>query len=133
MITRTQLAYFIAPKSGPVRRMETLHDATQALLNDLPYGFQKPRHWLDAGLLVVRASETGLRADILRATDALFDALSHEGWMGRNSVSAKAIGARTRVRRWLTASRGSRKLSLREVTGAATVRLRQSISGKIVN
>jgi hypothetical protein len=87
MITRTQLAYFIAPKSGPVRRMETLHDATQALLNDLPYGFQKPRHWLDAGLLVVRASETGLRADILRATDALFDALSHEGWLERNSVS----------------------------------------------
>jgi hypothetical protein len=67
--------------------METLHDATQALLNDLPYGFQKPRHWLDAGLLVVRASETALREDILRATDALVEALSRDGWMGQNSIT----------------------------------------------
>jgi hypothetical protein len=32
------LAYTISPRSGPLRRMETLLDVNQALLNELPKG-----------------------------------------------------------------------------------------------
>jgi hypothetical protein len=37
-----QLAYTITPKSGPMRRMETLLDANRALSNDLPRELFKP-------------------------------------------------------------------------------------------
>ena len=82
------LAYEIAPTSGPVRRMVTLADVRSALVYDLPPGTTKQRHWLDAGLLVVAASESGKPADIRAATDALCDALDVEGWLSAASAEA---------------------------------------------
>jgi hypothetical protein len=75
------LAYEIAPKSGPVRKMVTLADVRSALVYDLPPGTTKQPHWLNAGLLVVAASESGRPTDIRVATDALADALDVEGWL----------------------------------------------------
>src|SRR5262245_55794522 len=75
------LAYEIAPLSGPVRRMVTLADVRTAMVYDLPPGTTKLPHWLNAGLLVVAASESGRQSDILAATDALADALDVEGWL----------------------------------------------------
>jgi hypothetical protein len=83
MLTQAELSMAITPKSGPVRRMVTVHDAVQALLFDLPYPGAKPPHWVEAGLLVVRAAETLAETDIARATDALVKALEREGWMSR--------------------------------------------------
>ena len=88
MHARKQLTFFVVPRSGPVRTLETLGDATQALLNDLPYGMRKPPHWLEAGRLVLRATETGLPADIRAATEALLRAIVHEGWMERGDRGA---------------------------------------------
>ena len=81
----TPLAYTITPKSGPMRRMETLLDANRALTNDLPKGFLKRDHWLAAGKLLVHAAETGRDADIKRATDELLNAVESEGWMNRDA------------------------------------------------
>jgi hypothetical protein len=78
-----QLAYTITPKSGPMRRMETLLDANRALSNDLPTGLLKRDHWLAAGKLLVHASETGAAADVQMATDELVKAIEREGWMSR--------------------------------------------------
>jgi hypothetical protein len=75
------LAYEIAPKSGPVRKMVTLADVRSARVYDLPPGTTKQPHWLNAGLLVVAASESGRPTDIRVATDALADALDVEGWL----------------------------------------------------
>jgi hypothetical protein len=85
MLINTALAFFISPKSGPVRRMEMLSDAVQALLNDLSCGQRKQRHWLDAGLLLVRAAESRTKTDVAAATDALYAALVQEGWMDRSA------------------------------------------------
>ena len=77
----TPLSYEVTPKSGPVRRMVTLADVRTAMVYDLPPGTTKQRHWLDAGLLVVAASESGKQSDVRVATDALCDALDVEGWL----------------------------------------------------
>jgi hypothetical protein len=77
------LAYKIAPKSGPMRVMETLLDANQALLNDLPKGSLRQPHWRAAAQLLARASETGEQADIQDTTAALLRAIEQEGWMTR--------------------------------------------------
>ena len=78
-----QLAYTITPKSGPMRRMETMLDANHALTNDLPEGFLKRDHWLAAGKLLVQASETGAEKDVKQATEELVKAIEREGWMSR--------------------------------------------------
>jgi hypothetical protein len=75
------LAYVISPKSGPVRQMQTLHDARSAMVHDLPPGSTKRPHWLHAGQRVVAASESGSEEDVRVATDALLAALEAEGWM----------------------------------------------------
>ena len=82
------LSYEIAPTSGPVRKMVTLADVRSAMVYDLPRGTMKRPHWLDAGLLVVAASESGKQSDIRVATDALCDALDVEGWL---SAPAPAV------------------------------------------
>jgi hypothetical protein len=82
------LSYEITPKSGPVRKMATLADVRTAMVYDLPPGTTKQPHWLNAGLLVVAASETGKLTDIRVATDALADALDVEGWLSAAPVSA---------------------------------------------
>ena len=80
-------SYEITPTSGPVRKMATLADVRTAMVYDLPPGTTKQPHWLNAGLLVVAASESGKVSDIRIATDALADALDVEGWLSA-SVSA---------------------------------------------
>jgi hypothetical protein len=82
------LAYEITPKSGPVRKMVTLADVRSAMVYDLPPGTTKLPHWLNAGLLVVAASESGKSTDIRVATDALCDALDAEGWMSAAPINA---------------------------------------------
>ena len=82
------LTYEIQPKSGPVRRMETLADVRTAMVYDLPPGTTKQPHWLSAGMLVVAASESGKQGDIHAATDAITDALDVEGWLSAASVTA---------------------------------------------
>ena len=84
-----QLAYTITPKSGPVRRMETLLDANQALLNDLPKGFLQRPHWHAAAVRLAHASETGDKIDIREVTDALLRAVEREGWMTRPAPERK--------------------------------------------
>lgn len=76
-----ELAYFITPKSGPMRPLQTLRDASSALLDDLSSKCRHQPHWLHAGRLVLFASETGAPDDIQAATDALLNALVTEGWM----------------------------------------------------
>jgi hypothetical protein len=51
----TLLTFVITPKSGPLRKMVTLHDAQQALIADLPPGYLKRAHWLRAGKALVTA------------------------------------------------------------------------------
>jgi hypothetical protein len=77
------LVFRISPKSGPMRSMDTLLDANQALLHDLPKGFLRRSHWLAAGNLLVKAAESGGDADIEEATDELLKAIESEGWMSR--------------------------------------------------
>jgi hypothetical protein len=84
------LTYEITPKSGPMRRLVTLADVRTAMVYDLPKGTTKQPHWLNAGLLVVAASESGKQSDIRVATDALCDALDVEGWLSTSPVPAKA-------------------------------------------
>jgi hypothetical protein len=84
-----QLAYTISPKSGPLRRMETLLDANQALLNDLPKGFLQQPRWRDVARCLVRASETGAEPDIREVADAILDAVEREGWMTRDGPAPR--------------------------------------------
>ena len=81
------LAYTVTPKSGPMRQLRSLEDARSALINDLPADRKKAPHWLQAGLLVVEASESGAAADIAAATEALVKALDAEGWMTRSPAA----------------------------------------------
>jgi hypothetical protein len=81
MFWNEPLTYVISPKSGPVRQMQTLHDARSAMVHDLPPGSTKRPHWLHAGQCLVAASESGSQEDIRMATDALLAALEMEGWM----------------------------------------------------
>jgi len=82
------LAYEVTPKSGPVRKMVTLADVRTAMVYDLPRGTTKQPHWLNAGMLVVAASESGNQSDIRVATDALCDALDVEGWLSSSPLNA---------------------------------------------
>jgi hypothetical protein len=61
--------------------MVTLADVRSAMVYDLAPGTTKQPHWLNAGLLVVAASESGKQSDIRDATDALIEALEVEGWL----------------------------------------------------
>jgi hypothetical protein len=76
--------------------MEMLSDAVQALLNDLSYDQRKQRHWLDAGLLLVKATESPTKTNIEAATNALFAALVQEGWMERSGEGDLDQGAEMR-------------------------------------
>ncbi|MEZ5785135.1 MAG: hypothetical protein R3D62_01315 [Xanthobacteraceae bacterium] len=76
-----ELAYFITPKSGPVRPLQTLRDASSALLDDISSKCRRQPHWMRAGRLVLIACETVAADDVQAATDALLNALVTEGWM----------------------------------------------------
>ena len=91
MYWNKELTYWITPKSGPIRSMETLLDANHALSRDLPRTFLKRAHWLVAGGLLVRAAETGRDKDIRRATDGLVKAIELEGWMDRVGAAARTV------------------------------------------
>jgi hypothetical protein len=78
-----KLAYTITPKSGPLRAMETLLDANHALSKDLPLSYLRRPHWLAAGKLLLRASESGDEDDIRDACEELIKAIDEEGWMSR--------------------------------------------------
>jgi hypothetical protein len=91
MYWNKDLTYWITPKSGPIRSMETLLDANHALSRDLPRTFLKRPHWLGAGALLVRAAETGRDKDIRRATDGLVKAIEHEGWMDHLRAAARTV------------------------------------------
>jgi hypothetical protein len=78
-----KLAYTITPKSGPMRSMETLLDANHGLSKDLPMGYLKRRHWLEAGRILVEAADTGSVPIIREATEKLLAAIELEGWMTR--------------------------------------------------
>jgi hypothetical protein len=77
----TLLSFVITPKSGPLRKMVTLHDAQQALIADLPLGFLRRAHWLKAGKALVTAAETGKSKDIEWAFESIVAALDEEGWL----------------------------------------------------
>jgi hypothetical protein len=80
------LPFPIAPKSGPMRRMETLSQMNKALTKDLPFRQLCQPRWQQAARLVVLAAETGLAEDIQLACDAVVEALDHEGWMTAEPV-----------------------------------------------
>lgn len=87
-----ELAYFVTPKSGPMRPMRTLIDANRALLDDLPFGCRRRPHWAAFGRLLLIAADTTSIIDVRLATDALVRALEVEGWMTR-ARPAPPIGA----------------------------------------
>jgi hypothetical protein len=64
-----------------MRPLQTIRDASSALLEDISTACRRQPHWMHAGRLVLIASETGLPHDIQAATDALLEALIAEGWM----------------------------------------------------
>ena len=82
------LAYTIAPRSGPFRVVSSLRDANHALTQDLPISYFRRSHWKAAGWQLVRAAETGSSADIDVATESLLQALITEGWMNRETACA---------------------------------------------
>jgi len=82
-----ELTYWITPKSGPMRGMETLIDANHALSQDLTKFYLKRPHWIEAGKLVVQAAETGSDEDVQLATDELLRAIEIEGWMTHGRVA----------------------------------------------
>ena len=86
-----ELAYWISPKSGPLRSLGTLLDANHALSQDLPRTFLRRPHWLAAGAFLVQAAESGSDKDIQRATDGLLRAIELEGWMNRVHAAAPSI------------------------------------------
>jgi sugar/nucleoside kinase (ribokinase family) len=79
-----ELAYTITPKSGPMRRMETLLDANRAFVQDLPRALFKKPDWLHVGKLLVLAAETGHPMDIREATEELLEIINRHGWMITN-------------------------------------------------
>jgi hypothetical protein len=84
MYWSASLTYFISPRSGPMRRMETLLDANRALSKDLGFTFLKQPHWRHAGQLLLKAADTGAADDIRAATNAVYSAIEREGWMSRS-------------------------------------------------
>lgn len=71
MSWNTELAYFVTPKSGPMRPMRTLVDVNRALLDDLPFVSRLRPHWAAVARLLLIASDTGSTIDVRLATDAL--------------------------------------------------------------
>jgi hypothetical protein len=86
---RKELAYTITPKSGPMRKMETLLDANRALSRDLPRDYLHRRHWLEAGNTLVDAAETGHPDAVSAATEKLLAAINAERWMTRGPLSER--------------------------------------------
>jgi hypothetical protein len=84
-----ELAYTITPKSGPMRRMETLLDANRAFVQDLPRALFKKPDWLRVGKLLVLAAETGRPTDIREATEKLVEVIDRHGWMERKYPHAR--------------------------------------------
>ena len=83
------LTSLITPKSGPLPQMASLLDANRALIDKLPRGYLKRAHWLRAGQALLTAAETGESGDIEMAFEAIFEALSKEGWLSRGiSITA---------------------------------------------
>lgn len=80
---QTELAYFITPKSGPMRPMATLLDANRAILDEVPAEDRTQAHWVRAKRAILKAAETATDRDVRTATDALMNALIAEGWMTR--------------------------------------------------
>jgi hypothetical protein len=76
-----ELAYPIKPKSGPMRRMQTLLDANRAFVQDLPWALFKKPYWIRVGNLLVLAAETGCPLDIQEATENLLEVIDRQGWM----------------------------------------------------
>jgi len=56
----TELAYFVTPKSGPMRAMRTLRDVNHALLDDLPARSRLQRHWFSVRRLLLSAANVFL-------------------------------------------------------------------------
>jgi hypothetical protein len=56
---QNERSYTITPKSGPMRRMETLLDANRARVQDLPPGSFKNPPWCLVRNLLVLAAESG--------------------------------------------------------------------------
>ena len=81
MSWNASLAFTVTPKSGPLRQMNTLLDASHALTHDLPKHFLQRCHWWKVGWLVCHAADTGAQDDILDATNEIAEALDAEGWM----------------------------------------------------
>jgi hypothetical protein len=78
------LAFPITPKSGPLRAIGTLLDASRTMTRDLPAGYLKRPHWRQAGWAVMKAVDSGQAEDIKRATELLVCAFEHEGWLQRS-------------------------------------------------
>lgn len=78
-----ELAYFVTPKSGPMRAMRTLGDVNRAYLDDLTARRRLGRHWFAVGRLLMEAAKSGSRVYVMLVTDALVMALEIEGWMSR--------------------------------------------------
>jgi hypothetical protein len=76
-----ELAYFITPRSGPMRPMRTLADVNQALLDDLPHKIRHQPRWQLIARLVLAAARTASPLAQRIATDALLQAVEAEGWM----------------------------------------------------
>jgi hypothetical protein len=85
---KTELAFFITPKSGPMRPMETLLDANRAMLDDVPVEDRTQAHWIRAKRAILKAAETASDQDVRKATDALLNAIIAEGWMTHRRASA---------------------------------------------
>lgn len=81
MTWNVELAYFVTPKSGPMRAMRTLRDVNHALLDDLPRHLRYQRHWFIVGRALLTAASTKTRLSVMLATDALVTALDAGGWM----------------------------------------------------
>lgn len=86
----TELAYFVTPKSGPLRPMRTVAEVARTLVDDLPHGCRRQAHWLSVRRLLLIAAETGSTIDVRLATDSLLRALETEGWMTRVPRATRA-------------------------------------------
>lgn len=82
-----ELAYYVTPKSGPMRPMETLLDANRALLDDLSPAIRRRPHWVAVKRLLLAAATSAEPVDIRLATDGLVRALEAEGWMTRPKMA----------------------------------------------
>jgi hypothetical protein len=85
---KSELAFFITPKSGPMRPMMTLLDANCGILDNVPARDRTQAHWVRAKRAILRAAELGIDRDVRAATDALMNALVAEGWMIRRREGA---------------------------------------------